>query len=54
MGDFIRQPTDSILKDFMEANGFINLVKSNTCIKGKGSYIDLILTNRKYSFKHSN
>ena len=54
MGDFNSQPTDSIMKDFMYANGFINLIKSNTCFKGKGSCIDLILTNRKYSFKHSN
>ena len=54
MGDFNSQPTDSIVKDFMDANGFINLIKSNTCFNGKGSCIDLILTNRKYSFKHSN
>ena len=25
----------------------------NTCFKGKGSCIDLILTNRKFSFKTS-
>ena len=54
MGDFNSQPTDSSMKDFMEANGFINLIKSNTCFKGKSSCIDLILANTKYSFKHSN
>ena len=54
IGDFNSQPTDSIMKDFMEANGFVNLIKSNTCFKGKGSCIDLILTNRKYSLNHSN
>ena len=54
MGDFNSQPTDSIMKDFMEANGLTNLTKSKTCSKGKGSCIDLILTNRKYYFKHSN
>ena len=54
IGDFKSQPTDSIVKDFMEANGLTNLIKSNTCSKGKGSCIDLILTNRKYYFKHSN
>ena len=54
MKDFNSQPTDSIIKDFMNANGLINLKKSNTCFKGKGSCIDLILTNRVYSFKHSN
>ena len=54
IGDFNSQPTDSIMKDFMEANGLTNLTKSKTCSKGKGSCIDLILTNRKYYFKHSN
>ena len=52
MGDFNSQPTDSIMKDFMDATSFINLTKCNTCFKGKGSCIELILTNRKYSFKH--
>ena len=37
------------MKDFMEANGFINLIKSNTCFKGKSFYIDQILANRKRS-----
>ena len=31
-----------------------NLIKENTCFKGKGSCVDLILTNRRFSFKHSN
>ena len=31
-----------------------NLIKVNTCFKGKGTCIDLILTNRKYSFKNTN
>ena len=30
-----------------------NLVKGNTCLKDKGSFIDLILTNRRHSFKHN-
>ena len=38
---------------FMNNENFINLVKVNTCCKGKGSCIDLILTNRRYSFKHT-
>ena len=38
----------------METNGFINLIKSNTCFNGKSSCTDPILTNRKYSFKYSN
>ena len=32
---------------------FIYLVKGNTCCKGKCSCIDLILTNRRYSLKHT-
>ena len=54
MDDFSSQSTNSIMKDFMKANGLVNLIKSNTCLKGKGSCIDLILTNMEYSFKHSN
>ena len=37
----------------MNNENFINLVKGNTCLEGKGSCIDLILTNRWYSFKHT-
>ena len=33
--------------------GDFNLIKSNTCFKGKGSCIDLFMTNRKYPFKCS-
>ena len=29
------------------------MIKNNTCFKGEGSCIDLILTNRKFSFKNS-
>ena len=38
---------------FMNNENFINLVKGNACSKGKGSCIDLILTNRTYSFKNT-
>ena len=38
---------------FMNNESFISLVKRNTCFKGKGSCIDLILANRRYSFKHT-
>ena len=37
----------------MKNENFINLVKGNTCFKGKGSFIDLILTNRRYFFNHT-
>ena len=36
---------------FIDSNSLTNLIKTNTYFKGKGSCIDLILTNTKYSFK---
>ena len=54
MGDFNAQPLDSAMKDFIKVNGLINLIKGNTCFKGQGSCIDLILTKSRFSFKHSN
>ena len=54
MGEFNAQPLDHAMKDFIKVNGSINLIKENTCFKGQGSYIDLILTNRGFLFKHSN
>ena len=47
LGDFSLEPTNG----FLRSNGLINLIKTNTCFKGKGSCIDLILTSRKFSFK---
>ena len=37
----------------LNEHDLINLIKNNTCFKGEGSCIDLILTNRKFSFKNS-
>ena len=37
----------------MQSFNLFNLIKTNTCFKGKGTCIDLILTNRKYYFKYS-
>ena len=51
LGDFNLESTDSALLRFLDSNSLTNLIKTNTCFKGKGSYIDLILTNRKFSFK---
>ena len=51
MGDFNLEPSDSALMGFLNSNNLTNLIKTNTCLKGKGSRIDLILTNRKLSFK---
>ena len=41
------------LASFMNSFNLYNLIKSNTCFKGSGSCTDLILTNRKYCFKHT-
>ena len=37
----------------MNNENFINILKGNTCFKGKGSCVDLILTNKRHSFKHT-
>ena len=37
---------------FLNEHDLINLIKKNTCFKGGGLCIDLILTNRKFSFKN--
>ena len=52
-GNFNIEQSDPSLKTFLNSNNLYNLIKSNTCFKGKGSCIDLFLTNRKYSFKFS-
>ena len=51
LGDFNLEPTNSALMGLFDSNSLTNLIKTNACFKGKGSYIDLILTNRKISFK---
>ena len=53
MGDFNLEPHDKRLGYFLNSNNLVNLVKTNTCFKGSGSCIDLILTNRKYFFKNT-
>ena len=50
-GDFNLEPTDSALMRFLDSNSLTNLIKTKTCFKGKGSCIDLFLTNMKFSFK---
>lgn len=37
--------------EFSDSSTLANLIKMNTCFKGKVSFIDLILTERKFSFK---
>ena len=53
LGDFNLKPTDPLIMSFLNEHDLINLIKNNTCFKGEGSCIDLILTNRKFSFKNS-
>ena len=47
------EPTESALSNFLSSNNLSNLMTKNTYFEGTGSCIDLILTNRKYSFKHT-
>ena len=51
LGDFNLEQTDSTLMGFLDSTSLTSLIETNTCFKGKGSCIDLILTNRKFSFK---
>ena len=53
LGDFNMESSESILKTFMQSHNLLNLIKSNTCFKERGTCIDLILTNRKFCFKNS-
>ena len=53
MSDFNLKSGNTILTNFLDSNKLTNLIKTNTCFKGKGSSIDLILTNRKHSFKNT-
>ena len=53
LGDFNLEPSNPSIVSFMNNQNLFNLVKSNTCFKGEGSCIDLILTNRKYLFKNT-
>ena len=51
MGDFNIERSDPQV--FLISNNLYNLIKSDTYFKGKGSCIELFLTNRKYLFTFS-
>ena len=51
--DFNLEPSNPSTASFMNYQNLFNLIKSNTCSKGEGSCINLILKNRKYSFKNT-
>ena len=53
LGDFNMDPSHMQLSAFMEHYNYYNLIKNNTCFKGDGSCIDLILTDRRYFFKNT-
>ena len=52
-GDFNLEILHPVMLSFMSNENLINPMKGNTCFESKGSCIDLILTNRRYSFKHT-
>ena len=53
-GDFNAEPSSANLKTFLETHALYSHINENTCFKSeKGSCIDLILSNQKYSFQHS-
>ena len=47
------EPKNPKLASFMHSFNLYNLIKSNTCFKRSGSCINLVLTNKKYCFKHT-
>ena len=52
MGDFNLEPENQTLQNILNMHDLVNLMKDKTCWKSSsGSCIDLILTNRKYSFQ---
>ena len=53
LGDFNLEPSSPSMLSLMDSQKSVSLIKSKTCFKGTGSCIDLILTNRKYSFKNT-
>ena len=53
LGNFNMETKNPKLATFMHSLDLHNLIKSNTCFKGSVNRIDLILTNRKYCFKHT-
>ena len=53
LGDFNLEPSTPSMLSFMDSQNFVSLIKNKTCFKGTGSCIDLILTNRKYSFTNT-
>ena len=56
IGHFNLEPSTGLLKNFINSKQRLvqlKQLKVGMCFKGKGTCIDLILTNRKYSFKNN-
>ena len=53
IGDFSLEPSNTTLKHFLDSNELYNLMKGCSSFKGKCFLIELILTNRKFSFKNT-
>ena len=54
LGDFNLEPDDIALSSLINDHGLYNMIKHPTCFKSsRGRCIDLIFTNRKYSFMQS-
>ena len=51
IGGINLKPFQMYLETFMETHNYFNLIKNNTCFKGPGPCIELILTNRKCCFQ---
>ena len=52
LGDFNAEPTTTTVSDFCEIYNLKNIIKDKTCFKNP-TWIDLTITNRPRSFKHS-
>ena len=53
LGDFNMELSGFLLNAFMQSHNLSNLIKPNTCFKGSGSCIDLILKSQKKIFKNT-
>ena len=42
------------MREFVHLYNLINLIKTTTCFKRTGSFIDHLLTNQKCTFKNTN
>ena len=54
LGDFNMEPNKSPMKSLIDSHNLYNMINKPTCFKSlTGTCIDLMLTNKKYSFKNT-